>query len=189
MYGYIKGIVTKVTPKNIIVENNGIGYLIIVPNPYIYHLADECMVYLHQYVKEDILDLYGFSSYEEKDLFLKLISVSGIGPKSALSILASGSINGIINAIEEGNAAYLKRFPGIGAKASQQIILDLHGKVSFDDSLEDTMTGSNQRLIDITEALTTLGYAKKDVTKVLKKVDLTLADSQIIKQALKDLNK
>ena len=185
MYGYIKGIVTKVTPKNIIVENNGIGYLIIVPNPYIYHLADECMVYLHQYVKEDILDLYGFSSYEEKDLFLKLISVSGIGPKSALSILASGSINGIINAIEEGNAAYLKRFPGIGAKASQQIILDLKGKISF----EDTFGIPTTKMSDVADALLALGYNKKEISKIEPKLDMTLDEGELVKQALKLLVK
>ena len=190
MYAYIKGFVSGINPKYITVENNNIGYEIVVPNPYNFKVCEDIItIYVYHYVREDQEVLYGFKNKDEKELFLKLISVNGIGPKSALSILASATVNEILHAIDSRDDAYLKRFPGIGAKASQQIILDLHGKVSFDDSLEDTMTGSNQRLIDITEALTTLGYAKKDVTKVLKKVDLTLDDSQIIKQALKDLNK
>ena len=92
MYGYIIGKITKISPKYIICENNGIGYLIIVPNPYNYKLNQDYKVFTHQYVREDIIDLYGFISEEEKDLFLKLISVSGIGPKSALSILATGTV-------------------------------------------------------------------------------------------------
>ena len=185
MYGYIKGLVTKVTPKNIILENNGIGYLIIVPNPYLYRLDMEYTVYVHQYVKEDVLDLYGFTSYEEKDLFLKLISVSGIGPKSALSILASGSIDGILMAIEQGNANYLKKFPGIGAKASQQIILDLKGKITF----EETFGIKNSKMTDIEDALMALGYNKKEIQKIEPKLDLSLDEGDLVKQALKLLVK
>ena len=81
MYGYIVGVVTKITPKNIIIENHGIGYLLIVSNPYNFSMNQEYKVFLHQYVREDIIDLYGFQQEEEKDLFLKLLSVSGIGPK------------------------------------------------------------------------------------------------------------
>jgi len=188
MYSYIKGVVTEITPKYITVENNNIGYEIVVPNPYNFIIRDEVItIYIYHYLREDQETLFGFKTKSEKDLFLKLISVNGIGPKSALSILASATVNEILNAIESRNDTYLKRFPGIGAKASQQIILDLHGKISFDDS--DATVGSSQKVLDITEALTTLGYAKKDVNKVIKKIDLTLDDSTIIKEALKELNK
>jgi Holliday junction DNA helicase RuvA len=188
MYSYIKGIVTVVSPKNITLENNKIGYEIVVPNPYNFIVSDEeITVFIYHYLREDQETLYGFKTNEEKDLFLKLIQVNGIGPKSALSILASASVNEIINAIESRNDAYLKRFPGIGAKASQQIILDLHGKISFDDlSSNFTISGHAK---DIEEALVTLGYSKKDVTKVVSKLDLTLDDSTLIKLALKELNK
>ena len=84
MYGYIIGKVTKITPKYIIQENNGIGYIIIVPNPYNFKLNEDYKIYTYQYVREDQNDLYGFLTDEEKEMFLKLISVSGIGPKSAL---------------------------------------------------------------------------------------------------------
>lgn len=180
MYAYIIGKVTKVTPKNIILENNGIGYLLIVSNPYNFSLDSECKVYVHQYVREDIMDLYGFVSEEEKELFLKLISVNGIGPKSALSILASGTVKEVVKAIETRNDAYLRKFPGIGQKASQQIILDLQGKID----LTEVVVVNNTKLDDVEEALIALGYAKKDISKVTKKLDLSLDEAQLVKQAL-----
>ena len=185
MYGYIKGVVTKVTPKNIIVENNGIGYLLIVSNPYSFPLNKECKVFIHQYLKQDVMDLYGFISEEEKELFLKLISVSGIGPKSALSILATGSVGEIIKAIESRNDSYLRKFPGIGLKASQQIILDLHGKLNFDEKIEFTST----KMLDVEQALIALGYNKKEIGKVLPKLDANLDEATLVKMALQALVK
>jgi Holliday junction DNA helicase RuvA len=186
MYGYIKGVVTKVTPKHIIIENNGIGYLLIVSNPYNFKLNEEYKIFTHQYVREDLIDLYGFSKEEEKELFLKLISVSGIGPKTALSILASSSVNNVIKAIEDRNARYLKKFPGIGAKASQQIILDLQGKISFDD-LNEAVPSS--KLQDVEDALVALGYSKKDLSKILSKLDSSKEEGELVKDALKLLVK
>lgn len=183
MYEYIIGKITKISPKYIVLENNNIGYLIIVANPYNYKLDEEVKIYIHQYVKEDVLDLYGFSSDKEKDLFLKLISVSGIGPKSALSILASGTVDEITFAIESGNDAYLKKFPGIGSKASLQIILDLKGK------LDTTSIVTSSALKDVEDALIALGYNKKELTKILAKLDPTKDVSVLIKEALKMLTK
>ncbi len=185
MYGYIIGRVTKVTPKNIIIENQGIGYLLIVSNPYIFSLNKEYKVFVYQYVREDILDLYGFLTEEEKDLFLKLISVSGIGPKSALSILATGTVSEIVKAIESRNDGYLRKFPGIGAKASQQIILDLQGKLNLGEELAI----KNTKLEDVEQALLALGYNKKEITKVLPKLDQSLDEGALVKQALKILVK
>ena len=185
MYGYIVGIVTKISPKYIICENNGIGYLIIVPNPFSYKLNEEYKIYTHQYVREDVLELYGFMSDEEKELFLKLISVSGIGPKSALSILATGTVGEICRAIESRNDAYLRKFPGIGSKASQQIILDLAGKLSINNDGFVT----NSKLDDVSDALIALGYSKKEISKVLGKLDGNLEEGELIKEALKKLVK
>lgn len=183
MYSYIKGTVKKLNPKYIVLENNGIGYQIITANPYNFKLNEEETIFVYQYVREDIQDLYGFKSEDEKELFLKLISVNGIGPKSALSILASGTVNEIVHAIESRNDAYLKKFPGIGPKASQQIILDLKGKVSFDDVLP-----TNSKSDTLVEALTSLGYTKKDATKAVGKLDLSKAEGELIKDALRILN-
>ena len=192
MYGYIKGIVTKITPKNIIVENNGIGYLIIVPNPYVYKIDTEYKVHTHQYVTErdSTIDLYGFMTEDEKELFLKLISVNGIGPKSALSILATGTVNEIVNAIESRNDVYLKKFPGIGAKASQQIILDLAGKMSYTAGIKSLGSAAcSSKLTDVIDALVALGYTKKEATKVVEKLDPSLDEGVLVKEALKKLVK
>ncbi len=157
----------------------------IVSNPYNFKLNKEYKIYTYQYVREDILDLYGFISEDEKELFLKLISVSGIGPKSALSILASGSVNEIVSAIENRNDAYLRKFPGIGTKASQQIILDLRGKLSF----TDTMVAPNSKLEDVEGALLALGYNKKEISKVLAKLDVSLDEGVLVKLALQQMIK
>ena len=184
MYGYIIGKITKINPKYVICENNQIGYLLIVPNPYNYSIGNEYKIFTYQHVREDEISLYGFLSEEEKELFLKLISVSGIGPKSALSILATGSVGEIVRAIEARDDKYLKKFPGIGAKASLQIILDLKGKLSF-----DTPEVMNNKLGDVKEALLSLGYSSKEIDSVLKKLDDSKEINVLVKDALKLLVK
>ena len=188
MYGYIKGKVTKICPKYIICDNNGIGYLIIVGNPYSYKLNEDYTIYTYQAVRDDGIELYGFIHEDEKELFLKLISVNGIGPKSALSIVASGSVKEIINAIEARNDRFLRKFPGIGQKASQQIILDLKGKLSFTDD-EDGIIKSSSKLTDVEDALIALGYGKKEITKIIAKLDTTQDVGVLVKEALKQLVK
>ncbi len=187
MYEYIIGEITKITPKYIVVENNGIGYILIVANPYSFKIGEKIKVYTYQYIREQINDLYGFKEEEAKALFIKLISVSGIGPKSALSILASGSVSRIAEAIEARDDSYLKKFPGIGPKAAQQIILDLKGKISFDEV--SVVATQSQKMNDVEEALISLGYAKKDIQKTLGKLDSEKEVGDIIKDALRLLTK
>ena len=131
MYDYIIGKITYIKNNGIVVDNNGIGYLVYVSNPYSFELNNEYKVFIYQHVTEDENTLYGFKSIEEKDLFLKLISVKGLGCKMALPILAVGEINGIMDAIERENILYLKKFPKIGDKLARQMILDLKGKLEF----------------------------------------------------------
>ena len=128
MYSYIIGEIVEINVDHIVVENNGIGYLIYVSNPYEFTKGKKIKVYLYQYVKEDVLLLYGFKTIEEKEMFLKLILVKGIRCKTAIGILATGDLEKIISAIETNDVNYLKKIPGIGPKAAKQIILDLQGK-------------------------------------------------------------
>ena len=184
MYEYIKGVIVNITPKYIVLDNNSIGYQIYVPNPYSFK-ANECYtIWTHLQVREDSHELYGFETFEMKDLFLKLISVTGIGPKTALPILAASSVDEIKNAIASGDAKYMQKFPGIGPKAAQQIILDLRGKVEFEQSslISDSLS-------DCEEALVALGYNRKEVGKALSKVDQTKSQNEIIKEALKYLSR
>jgi holliday junction DNA helicase RuvA len=187
MYEYIIGEITKITPKYIVIENNGIGYILIVSNPYNFKIGEKLKVYTYQYIREQINDLYGFKEEAEKVLFIKLISVSGIGPKSALSILASGNVDKIAEAIEARDDQYLRKFPGIGPKAAQQIILDLKGKISFEDV--SVVSNGSQKMNDVEEALLSLGYSKKDIQKSLGHLDSSKEVADIIKDALKLLNK
>ncbi|MFA5560471.1 MAG: Holliday junction branch migration protein RuvA [Acholeplasmataceae bacterium] len=184
MYGYIQGKIKSIKPSYIILENNGIGYQIIAPNPYVYHYDEEVTVQTYLHVREDVHALYGFRTAESKDLFLRLLGVSGIGPKSALSLLATDAISDIIVAIEEGNVKFLTRFPGIGVKSAQQIILDLKGKlVDADDELVPTMQN------DVADALGALGYSKTEIKKVMKKIKPDQPVELMIKEALQYLLK
>jgi holliday junction DNA helicase RuvA len=184
MYAYIDGTIKEIKPSYLVIENNGIGFLIISPNPYSYHLGEATRIYTHHYVREDLDNLYGFKSLESKELFIRLIGVSGIGPKSALSILATENLNETIFAIEEGNIKYLTKFPGIGLKSAQQIILDLKGKL-VDDDTELVPTHKS----DVEAALSALGYSKVEIRKVMKKIDQDQEVETMIKAALQLLIK
>jgi len=179
MYNYIKGEITEITPNYITLDNNGVGYKIITPNPYLFTLGSEMTIHIFQKVTDDSINLYGFKTNEARDLFIKLISVNGIGPKSATAILASGSVGSITKAIEDGDAKYLQKFPGIGPKASQQIVLDLKGKIEFENISIDS-----QNIVEVEEALTALGYKSKEIVKILKKLDTTKNTNELIKDAL-----
>ena len=183
MYEYIKGIISEIESNYIVIDNAGIGYLVYTPNPYAFHMNEEAKVYIYQNVKEDELSLYGFQSKEEKQLFLKLISVKGLGPRMALPILATGSIGGIEDAIERENILYLKKFPKIGDKVARQIILDLKGKL-VSDNKEEVI--ANDELV---EALKALGYKPIDIKKIISKVSKNNSIEEQIKEALRLLLK
>ena len=197
MYEYIKGILTKITAKYIVVETAGIGYLLHVANPYAYSgkMNQEVHVYLHQVVREDAHLLYGFTTEEEKQLFLNLISVSGIGPVSALAIIAADDNAGLVQAIESKNITYLTKFPKIGKKTAQQMVLDLEGKINLD--LEDAPAQSkakvaeeNQALEEAMEAMLALGYKATELKKIKKFFEGTSDTAEnYIKSALKMLVK
>ena len=164
MYSYIKGFVKEIESNYIVLDNNGIGYLIYTSNPYSFNIDEEYTVYIYQNVKEDELTLYGFKLKEEKDLFLKLIEVKGLGCKMALPIIATGSISGIIDAIERENILYLKKFPKIGDKVAKQIILDLKG---FNE--QEKVIKSNIILYTITRLFnTTKGIEKIHIEDIIK---------------------
>ncbi len=181
MYGYIKGIITEIESGFIILDNNGIGYLINVANPYYYNINQEVKMYIYQSVKEDDISLFGFKNYDEKDLFLRLIGVKGIGAKMALPFLA-GSINAVIDAIDRENILYLKKFPKVGDKVARQIILDLKGKLT-ETKVADKV---NDELV---EALQALGYKQVNINKILKNIDYSESIETQIKTALKLLMK
>ena len=145
MYSYMIGDITGYDINCIILENNKIGYLINVSNPYSFKLNEECKVYLYNHIKEDENSLYGFKTMEEKDLFLKLINVKGIGPKMALPILAGNNIKGIYDAINSDNVTYLTRFPKIGEKVAnksadiKKVISKVDNNLSLENQIKEAL--------------------------------------------------
>jgi len=185
MYGYIKGIIKEIESNYVIIDNNDIGYIIYVPNPYYYKEDEQYQIYTYTHIREDEYSLYGFKNKEELNLFLKLIQVKGVGPKMALPMLATGSIEGIYDAIERENVLYLKKFPKIGDKVARQIILDLKGKVNG----SQLSLINNDKNNELTDALLALGYKQADIKKVVNKIDNNLTIEEQIKESLKLLLK
>lgn len=175
MYEYLNGELAHILPTAIVVDVHGVGYQVVFANPYRLQdsLKKQIKVLVQQVVREDSITLYGFISSEERELFQRLISVSGIGPKSAISILANDDTEGFVNAVESGNVTYLTKFPGVGKKTAQQIILDLKGK--FEAVPEETtkaVVSTNQATLEeAKEALLGLGYSAKEITKIWKSLE------------------
>jgi len=182
MYSYIKGVIVDMARDYIVIDNHGIGYLIYVSNPYQFTRGKEAFVYVYQQVKEDGILLFGFSTKEEKELFLKLILVKGIGCKTAIGILATGDVQAIIQAIESKNIAYLKRIPGIGPKAAQQIVLDLQGKFH---AMATEMVLTSAEFDEAAEVLLALGYKRQDIDKAMNTLSHEQLDTNgYVKKAL-----
>ncbi|MCF7926476.1 MAG: Holliday junction branch migration protein RuvA [Candidatus Izimaplasma sp.] len=185
MYDYLKGEITAHASNQVTIEVGQIGYLIDTPNPYEFAKGDHTTIYVHHYVREDSESLYGFKTKDQRRLFIKLLSVKGIGPKSAMAILATGNVNDLIGAIELGNDKFLRKFPGIGPKSSQQIILDLKGKINLK---EDSFVQPTN-LTEVEEALDSLGYKKREIKKALKHLDPSKPTNQLLKDALAEIVK
>lgn len=179
MYSYIKGKITFIKATHITIETAGIGYLIKVPNPYSFSLNEDTIIYLHQHIKEDAIELFGFSNETERDTFEKLINVKGLGPKGALAILAAASPQEIKDAVENASAKFFVKFPGIGTKLSQQIILDLKGKIDFNDET----SSKDDRLDQVASALKALGYSNIEIKNTIK--NLTLEKETTLNEAIK----
>jgi Holliday junction DNA helicase RuvA len=183
MYEYLNGVITNIDPTYIVVEVGGVGYRVQVANPYAFPLNDLERVYVEQIVRENEITLYGFLTADEKLLFQKLLNVSGIGPKSALAILAREDHTGLVQAIQNDDVAFLTKFPGIGKKTAQQIVLDLQGKLAelpFATGVELPLPlvqkkFDNPLLADALEALLALGYTQKQ----LQVVEKGLQDEQL----------
>lgn len=179
MYEFIEGIIVQLAPTYLVLKNQGIGYRIYCPNPYRWQneLNQTSTVFVEQVAREDSMTLYGFKEASEKQLFLTLNKVSGIGPKSALSILALDDHQGLIQAIESGDSQYLTKFPGVGKKTASQMILDLKGGLDFAVDLVEAAPTSGQfaqkqLLAEVFEALAGLGYSKRELTRIEKPLSL-----------------
>ena len=175
MYEFIEGDLVHIHPTYLVLQANGIGYQLYCANPYRWqeYLAQKVKIFVELIVREDSMTLYGFKELSEKQLFLTLNKVSGIGPKSAMSILALDDHQGLVEAIEASDSKYLMKFPGVGKKTAQQMILDLQGTLDFAENFSenkvDNQAAKNKQLLDeVFEALLGLGYSQREIKRIEK---------------------
>src|SRR3990167_11292585 len=187
MIGSIKGKIIFKKEKFIILDVSGVGYKINVSTDTLSKTQKqdkEVFFFIHTHVREDALDLYGFLDYSELEFFEMLISVSGIGPKGALTILGVTSIETLRKAIGTGDISYLTKISGIGKKTAEKIVIELRDKIG-----EEKEGSSLQGELDAMEALKSLGYSQSEVREALKKIAPDLDTNKKIREALKVLGK
>ena len=193
MIGYLKGKIISAKPTQIILDVNNVGYLIHISISTFEKISDqnEVSLFIYTYVREDALNLYGFYTEAEKEMFELLISISGIGPKVALSILSGISVEELQSAIQSENVSRLVSVPGVGRKTAERIVLELKSKVGFIETAASKgidFTIKQEAVL----ALTTLGYNQKVADKIVR--DLLSSNpaftlEELIKKALAELNK
>ncbi len=166
MIAYIKGKAALVQMDYVIVEAYGVGYQIQFSRPDKIKLNEEVQLFTYQHIREDENTLYGFLNANEKDLFMKLISVKGLGPKTAMNMFSAMSMDRLLNAIETGDVALIKSLPGIGAKTASQIVLDLKGKLVQVSQTAKSSVSSEMK--DALDALKALGYKGSELSGVEK---------------------
>ena len=200
MISYIKGELVEVTENAIVLEHDGIGFLIMMPASILAKLpatGSELKVHTYMYVKEDVLDLYGFLTKDDLKVFKLLITVSGIGPKGALAILSTMSPDDLRFAVLAGDSKTICKAPGIGSKTAQKLIIELKDKLKIEDVLDGGVDGGYESQSDMGDtaaaeavmALTALGYSAADATRAVKQVNggADMDSEALLKAALKKL--
>ncbi|HET7628336.1 MAG TPA: Holliday junction branch migration protein RuvA [Bacillales bacterium] len=194
MIAYLYGKIVEVQVDAIIIDVNGIGYLVYCPDAMRFERKKNewVKVFTYHYVREDIISLYGFTTEQERALFVHLLAVSGIGPKGALGILAACRPADVAAAVEREDEKYLTKFPGVGKKTARQMILDLKGKLSELGLLpagggdELAQAPRSTALNEAVEALESLGYGDKEIQKVIRQITgENLSANEYVKQALR----
>lgn len=189
MIGFLKGKIDTCRFGLIYLDVNGVGYKINIP-PQIKisepAVGKNIKLYIYENIREDAYDLYGFLEYFELELFQKLLSVNGVGPRAAMAIMSASESDKIIQAIEGDDLTFFVSIPGIGKKVAAKIILDLKSKISLSQS--ESILGKSGESDNIVEALVSLGYQKVEIQKVIHKMPKDLSDDQAqIRWCLKEL--
>lgn len=194
MYYYIKGTLVQKSDNYIVVDANGVGYMINTSLTTLNNLGssgEEVAIYTYLHVREDAMELFGFSTQEEKNMFVHLISVSGVGPKAALSILSVATPAKFAVAVVTNDVKTITKASGVGPKLAQRVILELKDKLKTEelgiDADEDISFDASDNRSEAISALMVLGYSSADAQKAVSKVDGTLEVEKIIKKALSGL--
>ncbi|MBO5033786.1 MAG: Holliday junction branch migration protein RuvA [Lachnospiraceae bacterium] len=198
MYAYIKGEIADITEDNLVLECNNIGYNIRIPLSVAQRLPGvgaAVKIYTYTSVREDALNLFGFLSRDDLEIYKKLIAVNGIGPKGALNILSAMSADELRFAILSGDAKAIAKAPGIGNKSAERIILELKDKIklyceepfSDNDTAAQNLSVTSSAQNEAMEALTALGYSPAESLKAVKQLTITedMDSGAILKQALR----
>ena len=197
MIGYLNGIVKFIFEDNCIVDVHGVGYKVYVDSRTRESLTkgQELELFIHTSVREDSITLYGFKSQTDYDIFAQLITVSGIGARTALNVLAKMSSKDLAMAIYQKNVTALTNLPGIGKKSAQRLILELKDKISADSMIDDDAaewTQSEEKgnpLEEASAALSALGYTTSEIAEVFRKAKKSMSTEELVKFALKELNR
>ena len=191
MIGRLSGTLVEKNPPEVLVDCQGVGYEVQVPMSTFYNLpaVGEKVVLLTQFiVREDAQLLYGFGTAQERGTFRELIKISGVGPRTALSILSGMGVNELAQAISLQEAGRLVKVPGIGKKTAERLLLELKGKIGADLPLvAGTAVAQNEQQHDILQALVALGYSEREAAAAVKKLPADVGVSEGIKLALKAL--
>jgi Holliday junction DNA helicase RuvA len=191
MIGRISGILLEKNPPQLLIDCNGVGYEVGVPMSTFYNLpalGEKVALLTHLTVREDAHLLYGFASVEERNVFKELIKISGIGARTALSILSGMSVADLVQAVTLQESGRLTRVPGIGKKTAERLLLELKGKLGADLGVAGA-AAHGDATSDIMNALLALGYSDKEAALALKQVPAGTGVSEGIKLALKALSK
>ncbi|MDB5729363.1 MAG: ruvA [Noviherbaspirillum sp.] len=191
MIGRLSGILLEKNPPQLLVDCNGVGYEVDVPMSTFYNLpgtGEKIVLLTHMAVREDAHLLYGFGTAEERTVFKQLIKISGVGARTALSILSGMSVADLSQAITLQEAGRLTRVPGIGKKTAERLLLELKGKLGADLGTVGGIVHTDAT-VDISNALVALGYSEKEAMLALKQVPAGTGVSEGIKLALKALSK
>ncbi len=191
MIGRLSGTLLEKNPPQLLVDCQGVGYEVAVPMSTFYNLpplAEKVVLLTHMVVREDAQLLYGFGSAQERDVFRQLIKITGVGARTALSILSGMSVPELSQAITLQESGRLTKVPGIGKKTAERLLLELKGKLGADLGAVGAIGGSDAS-IDILSALLALGYSDKEAQLALKQVPTGTDVSEGIKLALKALSK
>jgi len=190
MIAHISGQIVQKTINSVIVDVSGVGYEILAPARVIddINVNDETILYTHHHVREQSQELFGFSDPNAKDLFEKLITVNGIGPKAGLAIMSLGDDSEIRSAIASGDVPYIKSASGVGKKGAEKVVLDLKDKVGGTVSVSGS-TPVQQEVAsdDALDALVSLGYSMQDAAKAISKLDQNLPVEEKVKLALRGI--
>ena len=192
MFNYIKGLFVSSGDGYVVVETGGIGFNIYTSLNTLGRVAGqkEVVLYTYMYLREGIMDLYGFATEEERTLFLQLISISGVGPKAAVSVLSVAPAERIAMAIITGDYKLIQKAQGVGVKVAQRIVMELKDKLKGINVSEDDIAGAEILTVsdngsEALSALMVLGYSENEAKKALKNIDLSGNTEDIIKEALK----